>query len=121
MNAMLVLHPPQPEPVITDPGPSGGQEEPPPEEPPMRSLEDIENERPGQARGQGGGTYQEPERWRRGRRRRQRALEPADLPGPLQLDLRNRAALITPFSPLSAQAGNFADFYPRSASRSRRA
>jgi len=49
MNAMLVLHPPQQEPILTDPGPGEGQGEPPPEEPPMRPLEDIENGRPGPA------------------------------------------------------------------------
>jgi hypothetical protein len=111
-TAMATLHPPQPvEPVMTP-------EETPPEEDPGRSLEEIENERPGESRGQRGGDRRRDDdeggggptaRWN----------QPV-FRGALMLDIRNRAAVLTPTNADPrcggagcASPGNFADFYPQ--------
>lgn len=112
-TAMNVLHPPQP--VVVEEMPPPQEETPPPpqeEQPPMRSLEEIENEVPGQARGQGGS--------RDDGFRDEGPSEPGDgrwnqpiFRGLLQADLRNRSASVIPADPTAVIPVNLADFYPQ--------
>jgi hypothetical protein len=100
-TAMMTLHPPQPvQPV--EPGPGEGE----PEEDPGRSLEDIENERPGEARGQRGGDRRRDDE-EGGGEGSARWNQPV-FRGMLMLDIRNRAAVMSP-----GPAANYADFFPQ--------
>lgn len=114
-NAMNTLHPPQrvQEPILV-PEPAT-EPEPEPEQPPMRSLDDIENERPGSSRGQGGGDrghdrdrdYDGPSAPNEGR------WNQPVFRGLLQLDFRNRSAWVEPDDVNSPIPTNYADFYPQ--------
>ncbi len=100
-TAMVTLHPPQPvEPV--QPVEGEGQEE----EDEGRSLEDIENERAGESRGQRGGDRRRDED-EGGGGGNPRWAQPV-FRGMFMLDIRNRAAVLTP-----GPAANFADFFPQ--------
>lgn len=110
-RALEALRPsPQPEPQPR-PEPRVEPTRPVEPEPPMRSIEDIENERPGQSR-QSRAERWDPERDEsRGGERAGRWNQPL-FRGLAQLDFRNRSALIRPVN-AAAEPGNFADFYPQ--------
>ncbi len=123
-QAMSRLHPPPPQPEqqpeqVWQPEPEPA---PPPrrDEPPMHSLEDIENERPGGARGGGGSGYggwssrsgdssesgggdgSSEERW----------VQPV-FRGLLALDIRNRNAYVLTVDEGAPVPASAADFYPQ--------
>lgn len=110
--AMNALHPPPP--VVVEPTPAPEAEPlPPPEEeqPPMRTMEEIENETPGQSRGQGGA---------RDGGFRDGPSEPVDgrwnqpvFRGLLQADIRNRTAGIVLANPATSGPTNLTDFFPQ--------
>ncbi len=112
--AMVTLHPPQPV-IVEEPVQTVEEPEHHEEEPPMRSLEEIENERPGESRGQGGGGRRDDDERHDEGPTDGRWNQPV-FRGMLQFDLRNRAASVVPFDSRITEDNfprNSADFYPQ--------
>ncbi|MFO0712516.1 MAG: hypothetical protein U0353_21880 [Sandaracinus sp.] len=113
-TAMVTLHPPQP--VVLEPVQTVEEPEQHEEEPPMRSLEEIENERPGDSRGQGGGGRRDFEEHHDDAGPTDGRWNQPVFRGMLQADLRNRSAVVVPFDSRIGEADfprNTADFYPQ--------